>query len=286
MYFTSQLTTNVKEKKVTLINENDMSKNVVQEPGMAKFYSKSFGFLHVCKKDGRVWYNLTDVCRTMNITLHEVAQWLKDADCNVREYNVRRAKLTSCNRYVDNDGLSTILIMCCRTSANEYRRWIVNTVLWSIANPNLSLAINELDEKSLNEFTSSQVVEHYKSVAKERRAELQPTNQEEPMTMARAKTEAICETPKLVEKPFKPLNGHLLIEEWFRQEFPIVEFLGYIDGMIGDVNKLIKKMPKKDRWPLQHRVNVMTVFRKVLKANEGNIRYAPTPARAACLHIE
>lgn len=264
-----------------------MSKNVVQEPGMEKFYSKSFGFLHACKKDNRVWYNLTDVCRTMNITIHEAAQWLKDADCNVREYNVRRAKLTSCNRYVDNDGLSTILIMCCRTTANEYRRWIVNTVLWSMANPSMSLAISELDEKSLNEYTSSQVVEHYKSVAKERTFAPAPVPVplEEPMTEPRPKAAQAPAAPVQSDKPFKPANGHLLIEEWFRQEFPIVEFLGYIDGMIGDVNNLIKKMPKKDRWPLQHRVNVMTVFRKVLKANEDNVRYAPSPARAACLHV-
>lgn len=263
-----------------------MSKNVAQEPGMVKFYSKSFGFLHACKKDGRIWYNLTDVCRTMNITLHEAAQWLKDADCNVKEYNVRRAKLTSCNRYVDNDGLSTILIMCCRTSANEYRRWIVNTVLWSIANPTQSLAICELDEKQLNEYTSSQVTEHYKAIAKERTSTSIASLQEEPMTTARPKTTASVASSSVPSKPFKPTNGHLLIEEWFRQEFPIVEFLGYIDGMIGDVNKLIKKIPKKDRWPVQHRVNVMTVFRKVLKANEGNVRYAPTPARAAYMHVK
>lgn len=264
-----------------------MSKNVAQEPGMVKFYSKSFGFLHACKKDGRIWYNLTDVCRTMNITIHEAAQWLKDADCNVQEYNVRRAKLTSCNRYVDNDGLSTILIMCCRTSANEYRRWIVNTVLWSIANPSQSLAICELDEKKLNEYTSSQVTEHYKAVAKERTASPAPIPQDEPMTTARAKSVVPKPMPAVSpDKPFKPANGHLLIEEWFRQEFPIVEFLGYIDGMIGDVNKLMKKLPKKDRWPVQHRVNVMTVFRKVLQANEGNVRYAPTPARAACMHYK
>ncbi len=261
-----------------------MSKNVVQEPGMTKFYSKSFGFLHACKKDERVWYNLTDVCRTMNITLHEAAQWLKDADCNVREFNVRRAKLTSCNRYVDNDGLSTILIMCCRTSANEYRRWIVNTVLWSMANPSQSLAINELDEEALNRFTSSQVVEHYKSISKERKGATIPA-QDEPMTTAKQKSIVPAKPAPSSDKPFKPADGHLLIEEWFRQEFPIIEFLDYIDGMIDDVNKLIKKMPKKDRWPVQHRVNVMTVFRKVLKANEGNIRYAPTPARAACMHL-
>lgn len=266
-----------------------MSKNAIQEPGMAKFYSKSFGFLHACKKDGRVWYNLTDVCRTMNLTIHEAAEWIKDAGCTVREYNVRRSKITSCNRYVDNDGLSTILIMCCRTTANEYRRWIVNTVIWSMANPAQSLAISELDEQSLNDFTAPQIVEHYKSIAKDRKA-----GESIPIPSGAA-SEPLIEpqerniTPNAPKAgassgPFKPSNGHLLIEEWFRQEFPIVEFLGYIDGMIDDVTKFMKKIPKKDRWPVQHRVNVMSVFRKMLKANEANIRYAPTASRIACMN--
>lgn len=265
-----------------------MSKNAIQEPGMAKFYSKSFGFLHACKKDGRVWYNLTDVCRTMNLTINEVSDWLKEEGCQVREYNVRRSKITSCNRYVDNDGLSTILIMCCRASANDYRRWIVSTVIWSMANPDQSLAINELDEQSLNDFTAPQIVEHYKSVARERGSSKSvpvPSGmQSEPLIQPQDRT-LIPNPPKPSNptEPFKPNNGHLLIEEWFRQEFPIVEFLGYIDGMIADVTKMMKKLPKKDRWPVQHRVNVMSVFRKMLKANEANVRYAPTASRVACM---
>lgn len=263
-----------------------MTKNAVQEPGMAKFYSKSFGFLHACKKDGRVWYNLTDVCRTMNLTIHEASDWIKDAGCAVREYNVRRSKITSCNRYVDNDGLSTILIMCCRATANEYRRWIVNTVIWSMANPAQSLAILELDEQKLNDFTAPQIVEHYKSVAKDRSSvtPIPTPAPSEPLIEPQEKNIIPKATKESTpDKPFKPANGHLLIEEWFRQEFPIVEFLGYIDGMINDATKLMKKLPKKDRWPVQHRVNVMSVFRKMLKANEANVKYAPTASRVACM---
>lgn len=272
-----------------------MIKNNVQEPGMAKFYSKQFGFLHACVKDGRAWYNMTDVCRTMKITIIEAVRWMEEANCEVREYNVKRSKVTSCNRFVENDGLSTLLIMCCRTSANEYRRWIVSNVLYSMQNPAQTLAIDELDETRLERLTSSQVLEHYKAVARERKVLLtakdapgtpiEPIPPIEPLvqpkSIAMPKTK---QTPKQVEKPFVPANGHLLIEEWFRQEFPIIEFLGYIDGMIADVSKFCKKLPKKDRWPVQHRINVMTVFRKMLQANEANVRYAPTAARAACMN--
>lgn len=270
-----------------------MIKNNVQEPGMAKFYSRQFGFLHACVKDGKAWYNMTDVCRAMKITIVEAIRWMNEAKCEVREYNVRRSKVTSCNRYVENDGLSTLLIMCCRTSANEYRRWIVNNVLYSMQYPAQTLAIDELDEERLERLSSPQVLEYYKTVARERKVPLtakdapgmpiEPIPPIEPLVQP--KNIVVAPKPKVMEdKPFVPANGHLLIEDWFRQEFPIVEFLGYIDGIIDDVKKYIKNIPKKERWSVQHRINVMTVFRKMLQANEANVRYAPTPARAACMH--
>jgi prophage antirepressor-like protein len=269
-----------------------MPKNNLQEPGMAKFYSARFGFLHACRKDGRIWFNLTDVCRCLGLSLKLAEGWMSECKCPIKEYNVKRAKVTTCNRYVENDGLSTILILCCRAIANDYRRWIVSTVLYSILNPEHSLAIKELDDETCNKLTAQQITDKYISRARER----VPSPQEDTQQIGKAvpltpKTPApVAQTQlkheAIVSKPFKPTNGHLLIEDWFRQEFPIAEFLGYIDGMLADVGKFVKKLPKKDRWPVQHRLNVMTVFRKVLKANEGNIRYSPTPERAACTQIK
>lgn len=296
-----------------------------QEKEMRKFYSPTYGFLHACKKDGKRWFNLTDICRYLGTTLKVAEGWIKECNCTIREYTVRRAKITSCNRYVDDDGLSTVLIYCSRTRANNYRRWISNTVAFSLDNPSLSFAIQEFDSSSLEAMSSPDITEAYKAQSKARAKEVRaaikdgkkiakrseatsvpfPRENDEPIEILHSSSANpadgkltvsafISKTPpppketkkaKKVEKTegeFRPVDNHLLIEEWFRQEFPIAEFLVYLDEMVGDLTLWMKKIPKKDRWPVQHRINVMNVFRKMLKANEGNIRYQPTPERLAC----
>lgn len=253
-----------------------MRKNSIQEPGMSKFYSPDFGFLHACKKDGKVWFNMTDVCRCLNVKLGEADGWMKDSDCEVREYNVKRAKITTCNRYVDGDGLSSILIYCCRGIANSYRRWINNVILYSFLNPEKSQAIKELDDETCNHLTSPQIVDHYKAMA---------TKKERAKVIENSKTKEKEPVSTTGKTPFIPKDGHMMIEEWFREEFPIMEFLGIIDGLVEDALSAIAVFKDEKKWPAQHRVNVMKVFRSMLLANEGNIKYAPSETRKAMQRV-
>ena len=86
---------------------------------MKKFYSPEYGFLHACKKDGSLWYNLTDLCQTLSMLLREAEALVRTTRGQIREFNVRRQKITSCNRYIDQDGLLTLL-----------RQWILQVDRW------------------------------------------------------------------------------------------------------------------------------------------------------------
>lgn len=245
-----------------------MKRNLSQEYGMSKFYSDRFGFLHACKKDGKVWFNLTDICHILNLKLSEAERWLKNDKCEIREYNVRRSKVTTCNRYVDNDGLSSILILCCRGIANDYRRWIDYTIMFSFENPDKTRAIPELDERTRSQLTSPQIIDHYKAMASK--------NKRKSLVQQSVAVQEPVKAPRRADEPFVPKDGHLSIEDWFRHEFPVMEFVGIIDGLVSDAKKAIHSLPKKDQWPAQHRVNVISVFRDMLHANEENVAYSPT----------
>lgn len=255
-----------------------MAKNLIQEDGMQKFYSPDFGFLHACAKDSKVWYNLSDVCRYLNLRMKEVEQWLVDTKAEVRWYNVKRTKVIVCNRYVDNDGMSTILIFCCRSTANSYRKWINQTVLYSFKNPEMSKAIKEIDDATCSQLTSAQIEDHYKAMANQ-------DKRKKIVKKAKSKVNRSKNARKIVEvlssptpnSPFVPKGGHLLIEDWFRREFPVMEFVGILDGLISDARKGMALIDKKDKWEAQHRINVMKVFKDMVAANEGNLKYAPDP---------
>ncbi|MCM1223241.1 MAG: hypothetical protein NC548_53195 [Lachnospiraceae bacterium] len=112
---------------------------------MKKFYSSEFGFLHAIEVDDRLWFNMTDLCSALRMSLRDAKNECELANCEVREYNVRRAKFTSCNCYVDEDGMHTIIVESRKTRANAYRQWIEAIVCFSLRNPKKSLALHELE---------------------------------------------------------------------------------------------------------------------------------------------
>ena len=96
---------------------------------------------------------------------------------------------------------------------------------------------------------------------------------------------AICEqledpkkTKTIEPKPFIPLDGHMTVEQFFRDEIPYDEFCYYLDGLLADAQAHIVLLDKKSQWEAQHRINVITVFEQMLKANAGNIKYVPKVA--------
>lgn len=300
--------------------------NAIQEPGMKKFYSSEFGFLHALEADGKLWFNMTDLCSSLRMALRDAKNECDLANCEVREYNVRRAKFTSCNCYVDEDGMHTIIVESRKTRANAYRQWIEAVVCFSLRNPKNSLALHELEltgresswevrksymnQAKSNEALANALVEKYVKDAaaeeesrKKKEAKAKPKKKSSkksssnPQSKSSSKQSASTGTPppnnggsnaapssnpaspepktEETEKPFKPLYGHMTVEEFFRNEIPYPEFCYYLDGILADAQAHIVLLAENKRWEAQHRINVVTVFEKMLKANAGNIQYKP-----------
>lgn len=279
--------------------------NAIQEPGMKKFFSSEFGFLHALVADGRLWFNMTDLCNALRMALRDAKNEWDLANCEVREYNVRRAKFTSCNCYVDEDGMHTIIVESRKTRANAYRQWIEAVVCFSLRNPKKSLALHEIE--LTGKETSYEVRKAYINQAKsnealakalidkfvqEATAEESQNKPEQPVgnpnKLPKAKTKKASSTPKhtgkkiqrIQPKKFTPLHGHMTVEEFFRNEIPYAEFCYYLDGLLADAQAHIVLLDEKDQWKAQHRINVVSVFEKMLKANAGDIEYKP---KVACV---
>lgn len=280
--------------------------NAIQEPGMKKFYSSEFGFLHAIVADGKLWFNMTDLCNALRMALRDAKNECELANCEVREYNVRRAKFTSCNCYVDEDGMHTIIVESRKTRANAYRQWIEAVVCFSLHNPEKSLALHELDltgretswevrkaymnQAKANETLAQALVEKFvkEATAEEEKrlrriVKTKKNSKAKKSTVSKSKSPS-KPTPQKTEskqpKPFVPLDGHMTVEEFFRNEIPYNEFCYYLDGLLADAQAHIVLLDKKKQWEAQHRINVVSVFEKMLKANAGNIKYVP---KAACV---
>lgn len=273
--------------------------NAIQEPGMKKFYSSEFGFLHAIVADGKMWFNMTDLCSALRMALRDAKNECELANCEVREYNVRRAKFTSCNCYVDEDGMHTIIVESRKTRANAYRQWIEAVVCFSLRNPNNSLALHELDltgretswevrkaymnQAKSNEALANALVEKFvkeasKAEKKRRASEQKKTKSKRTNASGRESTSKKKSGNAKVDgvaKPFKPLYGHMTVEEFFRSEIPYNEFCYYLDGVIADAQAHIILLEERKRWEAQHRINVLTTFQKMIKANAGNLEYKP-----------
>lgn len=292
--------------------------NVIQEPGMKKFYSSEFGFLHAIVSDGRLWFNMTDLCNTLRMALRDAKNECDLANCEMREYNVRRAKFTSCNCYVDEDGMHTIIVESRRNRANAYRQWIEAVVCFSLRNPKRSLALHELDltgretsyevrkaymnQAKSNEALANALIEKFiKDATAEEERQKQEAAQKKKQSAkskkspkkASSPTKSGCKKtpmkanpitanakPVVLPQPFTPLHGHMTVEEFFRNEIPYEEFCYYLDGLLADAQAHIVLLDEKKQWEAQHRINVVSVFEKMLKANGGNIEYRP---KAACI---
>ncbi len=254
-----------------------MLMNQAQEPSMKKFYSQEYGFLHACKKDGCLWYNLTDICQTLSIKLREAETIVKSTKGRIREMNVRRQKVTSCNRFVDQDGLLTILIDSRKNQSNGYRRWIDSVVIFSLLNPAQSQALDEV--AVTDEMTSYEVrlayIEQAKKKSRQRLARI--TGQKVLPNIERETKPK--ETPHTQDN-FVPADGHMSVEEFFRKEMSLTEFIGNLDGVLRCARQQIRTLSHKQGREAQHCVNVLRVFRGMLKANADNLTYSDA---SACL---
>lgn len=291
----------------TLKIEGMYISNAIQEPGMKKFYSSEFGFLHALISDGKLWFNMTDLCNALRMAQRDAKNECELANCEVREYNVRRAKFTSCNCYVDEDGMHTIIVESRKTRANAYRQWIEAVVCFSLRNPKKSLALHEIE--LTGKETSYEVRKAYMNQAKSNealaKALIEKFVQEDttvgqsvdnPQRVGKSKGKKISSpsqgvskktqgstpkvTPRISPKKFTPLHGHMTVEEFFRNEIPYAEFCYYLDGLLADAQAHIVLLDEKEQWKAQHRINVVSVFEKMLKANAGNIEYKP---KVACV---
>ncbi len=280
--------------------------NAIQEPGMKKFFSSEFGFLHAIVADDKLWFNMTDLCNALRMALRDAKNECELANCEVREYNVRRAKFTSCNCYVDEDGMHTIIVESRKTRANAYRQWIEAVVCFSLRNPQKSLALHELDltgretsyevrkaymnQAKSNEALANALIEKFvkEASAEDERNRKQSRKKKSPTknvathrkVSGQKKTKHDVSTPPQAPsivslKKFTPLHGHMTVEEFFRNEIPYEEFCYYLDGLLADAQAHIVLLDEKKRWEAQHRINVVSVFEKMLKANAGNIQYKP-----------
>lgn len=283
--------------------------NAIQEPGMKKFFSSEFGFLHALVSDGKLWFNMTDLCNALRMALRDAKNECELANCEVREYNVRRAKFTSCNCYVDEDGMHTIIVESRKTRANAYRQWIEAVVCFSLRNPNNSLALHEIEltgretsyevrkaymnQAKSNEALANALIEKFvrEASAEDVKTRKKPRKKKSPTKKAvssrkvseQKKTKHDVPTPPhipsiVLPKKFTPLHGHMTVEEFFRNEIPYEEFCYYLDGLLADAQAHIVLLDEKKRWEAQHRINVVSVFEKMLKANAGNIQYKPKVA--------
>lgn len=264
-----------------------------QEPEMKKFYSPEYGFLHACKKDGSLWYNLTDLCQTLSMLLREAEALVKTTRGQIREFNVRRQKITSCNRYIDQDGLLTLLIECRKNQANGYRKWIDDVVTHSLNNPSDSQELEEIPVDS--EMTSYEVrlayIDQYRKKqrtgksksASIRSAQMQPSLFPQGR-VRREDVRQICspaQSQSQSSKPFVPADGHMTVEDFFRKEMAYPEFIFHLDGALKSARQYIRTLSKKQQKIAQQHINVLTVFRGMLKGNAENLQYQPS--EAACL---
>lgn len=263
-----------------------------QEPTMKKFYSPEYGFLHACKKDGSLWYNLTDLCQTLSMLLREAEELVKRTKGQVREFNVRRQKITSCNRYIDEDGLLTLLIECRKNQANGYRKWIDTVVTQSLNNPAESQALEEIAADQ--EMTSYEVrlayIEQYRKKQKQSKQKttsakssatgLQPSLFKLGSIRKEEHQHAPAE-PVSAPKPFVPADGHMTVEEFFRKEMAYSEFISHLDGALKAARQYIRTLSQKQQKIAQQHINVMTTFRGMLKGNAENLKFQPS--KAACL---
>lgn len=244
-----------------------------QEPSMKKFYSPEYGFLHACKKDGSLWYNLTDLCQTLSMLLREGEELVKTTKGRVREFNVRRQKITSCNRYIDEDGLLTLLIECRKNQANGYRKWIESVVTHSLRYP---LESQELEEISNDrDMTSYEIRLAYIDQFK-RKQKKQPSHRMEtsrPSLFHAEQTQKVEPKQSTTNIPFVPADGHMTVEDFFRKEMSYTEFIGHLDGALKSARQYVRTLSNKQQRIAQQHINVLTVFKGMLKGNAENLKF-------------
>lgn len=246
-----------------------------QEPSMKKFYSPDYGFLHACKKDGCLWYNLTDICNTLSMKLREAEAIVRATKGKIKEMNVRRQKITSCNRFVDQDGLLTILIDSRKNQSNGFRRWIDSVVTFSLLNPSQSYALDEVEIR--DDMTSYEVRLAYIDQAK-KKAKAKTQTATQPTLPIVKKKSAQTKAQALTPKDFVPADGHMSVEEFFRKEMQLPEFISNLDGVMKAARQHIRTLSHKQSREAQHCVNVLRVFRGMLNANAKNLTYSEPQA--------
>lgn len=138
------------------------------------------------------------------------------------------------------------------------------------AKSNESLA-NALVEKFVKEATA----EDKKRLASEQKRKTKKKTAKVPGSKSSSKTKSARQKVKGTANSFKTLYGHMTVEEFFRNEMPYNEFCYYLDGIIADAQAHIILLEERKRWEAQHRINVLSTFQKMIKANAGNLEYKP-----------
>lgn len=87
-----------------------------------------FGELHYAIDNGRCWYCVSDICRSLRIMVREAEEIISRNNHETREFFFRRKKITMGYSFVDTSGLLSLIIESRKTKANAYRMWVEKEV--------------------------------------------------------------------------------------------------------------------------------------------------------------
>lgn len=96
---------------------------VCNQPRIELFVSDSFGELHTVYTDGKLWYCVSDVCRSLELLLKEGERVVKQYNNSTIDLLVKRQKRTMNEIFTDYDGFISIIIESRKAQANLYRKW-------------------------------------------------------------------------------------------------------------------------------------------------------------------
>lgn len=96
---------------------------VSNQPHIEMFVSDTFGELHTVYTDGKLWYCVSDICRSLELLLKEGERVVNQYGNSTIDLLVKRHKRTANEIFTDYDGFITIIIESRKAKANLYRKW-------------------------------------------------------------------------------------------------------------------------------------------------------------------
>ena len=91
------------------------------------------------------------------------------------------------------------------------------------------------------------------------------------------KKKSVSASVQTIQEEFVPDDGHMSVEEFFRQEMRLPEFISNLDGVMKAARQHTRTLSHKQSRKAQHCVNVLRVFRGILNANVRNLTYSEAP---------